>query len=67
MIDIILPCYNAKETLTNTLLTVMYQTFKDFKVYLINDHSKYNYKEEVDFFSKFFYIEEIDWTWFCQK
>ena len=60
MIDIIVPCYNAKETLFDTLLTVLYQTFTDFKVYLINDCSKYNYKEEVDFFSQFFDIEEID-------
>ena len=60
MIDIIIPCYNAKETLFNTLLSVMYQTYTDFKVYLINDCSKYNYKEEVNFFSQFFDIKEID-------
>lgn len=60
MIDIIIPCYNAKNTLFDTLLSVLYQTFTDFKVYLINDHSTCNYKEEVEFFSKFFYIEEID-------
>ena len=60
MIDIIIPCYKAKKTLTDTLFSVMYQTFKDYKVYLVNDGSGYDYHEEVDFFKNFMDITEMD-------
>lgn len=59
-LDIIIPCYNAKDTLFYTLSSISVQ--KDvygFKVYLVNDNSNYNYQEEVDFFSRFYNIEEI--------
>ena len=59
MIDIIIPCYNAKKTVTDTLLSIMYQTFTNYRVYLVNDAGKENYEEEVMFFSKFFNIVEI--------
>ena len=60
VIDIIIPCYNAKDTLFETLCSISIQVnCPSFKVYLINDKSDYDYKEEVTFFSKFFPIEEI--------
>lgn len=58
MIDIIIPCYNAKKTICDTLFSIMYQTFYNFNVYLVNDAGKENYDEEVEFFSNFFNIKE---------
>ena len=59
-LDIIIPCYNSKKTLFNTLSSInIQQEVKGFKVYLVNDKSKYDYQEEVSFFSKFFEIQEI--------
>ena len=59
-LDIIIPCYNAKDTLFYTLSSISIQEgVEDFKVYLINDKSDYDYHEEVDYFSKFFSIKEI--------
>ena len=59
MIDIIIPCYNAKKTIKDTLYSIMYQNFDNYNVYLVNDAGKDNYEEEVMFFSKFFRITEI--------
>ena len=59
-LDIIIPCYNAKDTLFFTLSSInIQQGVEGFKVYLINDKSDYDYQDEVRFFSKNFYIEEI--------
>ena len=59
-LDIIIPCYNAKDTLFYTLSSISIQKgISNFKVYLVNDNSIYDYHEEVNFFSKFFQIEEI--------
>ncbi len=60
MIDIIIPCYKAKKTLTDTLFSVMYQTYNNYKVYLVNDCSGYDYQEEVKYFEHFMDITEID-------
>ena len=59
MIDVIIPCYNAKKTISDTLFSIMYQNFSNFKVYLVNDAGKDNYDEEVEFFSNFFDIVEF--------
>ena len=59
-LDIIIPCYNAKKTVFDTLNSISIQKdIQGFKVYLVNDKSDYDYQEEVEQFSKFFYIEEI--------
>ena len=59
-LDIIIPCYNCKDTLFYTLCSIrLQQDVYGFKVYLINDKSDYDYNNEVIFFSKYFYIEEI--------
>ena len=59
-LDIIIPCYNARNDLFYTLSSISIQTkVKGFKVYLVNDKSDYDYSEEVKEFSKYFYIEEI--------
>ena len=59
-LDIIIPCYNSKETIFNTLFSISIQKeTPNFKVYLINDKSEYDYSEEVNYFSKYYNIEEI--------
>lgn len=59
-LDIIIPTYNAKDTLERTLASIaIQQGIEDVNVYLINDASDYDYKEFIDYYSKFFNIKEI--------
>ena len=59
-LDIIIPCYNAKNTLFKTLSSIAIQRdIEKVSVTLVNDCSKYDYQEEVDYFSRFFQIQEI--------
>lgn len=48
MASVIIPCYNATETLPRTIKSLEQQTFKDFEVILIDDGSKDNIKELVE-------------------
>lgn len=60
MIDIIIPAYNAKNTIFKTLASIALQTIKDnFKIYIINDASDYDYKEEISFFKNILNIKEL--------
>ena len=60
MIDIIIPAYNASETIERTLYSISYQTIVDkVNVYIINDAGKENYKKYIDFFKRFMNIKEI--------
>ena len=55
MIDIIIPAYNAHDTLYKTLSSIALQTIKDkVNVYIINDYSKKSYKKEIDTFKDIF-------------
>lgn len=46
MIDVIIPAYNAQNTIEKTLLSINMQTIKEkVKVYIINDNSLDNYDE----------------------
>lgn len=47
MISVIIPCYNAEETIIRTLESVDKQTFKDFEVIIIDDGSVDGTKEKV--------------------
>ncbi len=59
-LDIIIPCYNAKDTLFDTLSSIaVQQKVKNFRVYLVNDCSSYDYSFFVSHFSSYFSIEEI--------
>jgi glycosyltransferase involved in cell wall biosynthesis len=59
-LDIIIPTYNAKNTLDKTLSSIAIQKgIKDINVYIINDASDYNYDEYINYYSKFFSIQEI--------
>lgn len=60
MIDIIIPAFNAHETVEKTLSSIVIQTFIDeVKVCIVNDKSDKNYEEFVSYYNKFFPIKEI--------
>ncbi len=51
MIDIIIPAFNAKETINKTILSVCSQTIiKKLKIFIINDCSDYTYEEQIELF-----------------
>ena len=60
MIDVIIPAYNAHNTIEKTLASIAYQdNVKQLKVYIVNDASSNNYSKEVSFFKNFMDIKEI--------
>ncbi|HEI2955634.1 TPA: glycosyltransferase family 2 protein, partial [Escherichia coli] len=38
-VSIIMPAYNAEETIKDSILSILKQTYEDFKLYIINDNS----------------------------
>lgn len=61
-IDIIIPAYNAKETIRRALYSIAIQKINNqtkIKVYIVNDSSNYNYQDIIEEFQKFFSIEEL--------
>ena len=61
-IDIIIPAYNSKDTLLNTLTSIVTQ--KDLEkiniqVTIVNDCSDYSYSSLVDYFSPYINIQEL--------
>lgn len=59
MIDVIIPAYNAHKTIERTLFSIAYQDYvSKVCVYIIDDNSKNNYDDVVDFFSKFMKIKQ---------
>lgn len=59
-LDIIIPVYNAKETIKRLLYSIAIQRNAfGFHVYLVNDCSDYDYQEEVSFFKEYFDITEF--------
>ena len=60
MIDVIIPAYNAHNTIKRTLFSIAYQqNSEQLKVYIINDASDKDYSNEVNFFKNFIDIKEI--------
>lgn len=60
MIDIIIPAYNAHDTIERTLYSIAYQEIVDkINVFIINDCSNKDYANIVKFFSKFMNIKEL--------
>lgn len=60
-IDIIIPAYNAHKTINRTLLSIaMQDNINDILVYIVNDGSKKNYEDQIDKFSKFMTIKELE-------
>lgn len=59
-IDIIIPAYNANETILRTLSSIAEQTIlDDLTVTIVNDYSKKGYKQFVEMFSPYMNIREI--------
>ncbi len=57
MIDVIIPVYNANNTLPLTLMSIMMQNIEcNIKVTLIDDCSDDDYSETIETFSKYFKI-----------
>ena len=50
-VSIITPCYNASETIFNTLNSIRNQSFKNFEVIIIDDFSKDNSTKIIKSFS----------------
>ena len=60
MIDVIIPAYNAHDTIQRTLASIAYQQNIDqLKVYIVNDASNKDYTEEISFFKKMMDVKEI--------
>ena len=60
MIDIIIPAFNAHETIERTLFSIAYQKQISLaNVYIVNDGSDEDYSKEIKFFSKFLKIKEL--------
>ena len=60
MIDVIIPAYNAHDTIEKTLFSIAYQeNVRDLNVYIINDASKLDYSKEIKFFKKMLNIKEV--------
>lgn len=59
-LDIIIPVYNAKDTIKRMLYSIAIQRkAKGFHVYLANDASEENYQEEIEFFQEYLDITEL--------
>lgn len=60
MIDIIIPAYNAHNTIVKTLANLSLQTIREqLKVYIVNDCSDKNYSKETKYFKKYLDITEL--------
>ena len=60
MIDVIIPAYDAHDTICETLSSIAMQSIKDkIKIYIVNDCSKKDYSKEVAMFSLALDIREI--------
>lgn len=60
MIDVVIPAYNAHDTIKKTLASIAYQQNVDLlKVYVINDASEKDYSKEIDLFKNFMDIQQI--------
>lgn len=61
-IDIIIPAYNSKDTILDTLSSIVIQKELekiDLQVTIVNDYSDYSYSSIIDFFSPYINIQEI--------
>ncbi|MBR1376505.1 MAG: glycosyltransferase family 2 protein [Bacilli bacterium] len=60
MIDIIIPAYNAHNTIEETLFSIAYQDIaNNCNIYIVNDASDSNYDVIINFFSNFLNIKEL--------
>ena len=60
MIDIIIPAYNAFETIDNTINSIAKQNNRNsLQVYIINDGSEKSYKDIINKYTSLLHINEI--------
>ena len=60
MIDVIIPAYNAHDTINQTLMSIAIQdNINNVNVYIVNDHSNNGYDAQIENFSKFMKIKEL--------
>ena len=60
MIDIIIPAYNAHDTIIQTLSSVAIQTIRDkANIYIVDDCSLKNYDEEINMFKGMLNIKQL--------
>ena len=60
-LNIIIPAYNAKETLDKTLMSLCLQRTKyKFDVLVVNDKSDYNYKNIINKYNNYLNIKELE-------
>ena len=59
-LDIIIPAYNSIDTIDRCLFSIAIQKYvSNIQVYIINDNSDYDYKNQIDFFKIYFPITEL--------
>ena len=60
MIDVIIPAYNARKTIEQTLTSIAFQSIVDkLNIYIINDCGKEDYEDIVKYYSNFMNIKEL--------
>ena len=63
MLDIIIPAYNAHDTIVETIASIVYQKYSfDIHIYIVNDCSDKNYSDIVEFYKNFVDIKELTLT-----
>lgn len=59
-LSIIIPAYNAKDTIDKTLFSIKQQKLSiSFEVVIVNDCSNYDYKEYIEKYNKYYNIHEV--------
>ena len=59
MIDIIIPAYHSHNTIIKTISSIACQSYNDIEVTIVNDGDEQDYREYVEYFSKYIKIKEI--------
>ena len=52
LISIVIPCYNCAKTVSRTLDSILYQTYKNLEIILVNDGSKDNTQNVLETYAK---------------
>ena len=48
MFSIIIPCFNAQESIEKTLLCVLHQTYKEYELIIVDDGSSDKTREIIE-------------------
>lgn len=59
-LDIVIPAYNAHNTINRTLASIAIQNIlDDIEVTIVNDQSDHDYSEFIEYYSKYYSIKEV--------